>query len=385
MPLAWPSYQRGPPPILMGHRVAAAPLRRCGRRQMDNHRSSKRPPAIAAPLRAADVTWSLVHAVDPSYWPRALSLRVVMAALYFVLIPAGLLPMSTGWWLASGGSLLIYSIIMLVLYLRHPERVWLHSHLSPVVDIVMITLAVVALARPEYPLWIGYALVISSLSAVRSTRFVLLFSLWTLGVYWAGELALDVTGRAEISWQLSTVVSIMIVFTAANADTISSSNRRLRDMVVAASLTDPLTGLANRRRLRQIVDEHEGGAGSPLAVLMYDIDNFKQLNEEHGHVYADDVLVRVCAELRRVFRGADAVARYGGDELVVLAHVASPDEAVAIGQRSLNHVRDACGVHLSLGVAVYPITAPTVDGAIKAADDALRLAKQAGKDRLVAA
>lgn len=350
---------------------------------MDDHRTNRAPSASAA--RAADAAWSLEHAVDPSYWPRALGLRVVIAALYFILIPVGLLPMSTGWWLASGGSLLAYSILMLALYIRNPERVWLHSHLGPVVDTVMITVAVVALARPEYPLWIGYALVISSLSAVRSTRFVLLFSLWVLAAYWTGEIALELSGRAEHSWQLATVVSIMIIFTAANADTISSSNRRLRDMVLAASLTDPLTGLANRRRLRQIVDEHEGNPGSPLAVLMYDIDNFKQLNEDHGHVYADDVLVQVCAELRQVFRSADAVARYGGDELVVLAHVASPDEAVAIGQRSLNRVRDACGVQLSLGVAVYPTNAPTIDAAIKAADDALRLAKQAGKDRLVAA
>lgn len=352
---------------------------------MDVRRANTRPPATSPARPEPDSAWALDHAVDPLYWPRALGLRVVIAALYFILVPAGLLPMSTEWWLASAVPLLVHSIIMLALYLRWPQRVWLHSHLSPIIDTAMITVAVVALARPEYPIWVGYALVISSLSAVRSTRFVLLFSLWTLAAYWTGELALEALGRADNSWQLSAVVSIMIAFTAANADVISSSNRRLREMVLAASLTDPLTGLANRRRLRQIVDAHEGDPGRPLAVLMYDIDNFKQLNEEHGHVYADDVLVRVCTELRRTFRDADAVARYGGDELVVLAHVDSPDEAVAMGQRSLDHIRDVCGVELSLGVAIYPSNSPSLDAAIKAADDALRMAKQAGKHRLMAA
>lgn len=90
---------------------------------------------------------------------------------------------------------------------------------------------------------------------------------------------MDVSGRADPSWQLATVVSIMLIFTAINSDVISTSNRRLQGMVLHASLTDPLTGLANRRRFREILDAHHSPDTRPLAVLMYDVDNFKQINE----------------------------------------------------------------------------------------------------------
>jgi diguanylate cyclase (GGDEF)-like protein len=328
---------------------------------------------------------ALVVAVDPSYWPRALGLRVIIAFSYFVLIPAGLLPMSTGWWLLSGGGLLVYSVAAFAYYMRRPEADWLHKTVSPYIDTVVVTLATIALARPNYPIWIGYLLIVSSLSAVQNIRYVVLFSLWAVLAYWSGVAILDLSGRADPSWQLATVVSIMLVFTAINSEVISTSNRRLQEMVLHASLTDPLTGLANRRRFREILDSHHSPDNRPLAVLMYDVDNFKQINEERGHVFADTVLVRVCDELRAILRDADVVARYGGDELVVLAHVLSVDDARAMGERSLAHIRATTDIELSLGIAVYPLTAATLDDAVRVADDALGAAKRAGKARVVVA
>jgi diguanylate cyclase (GGDEF)-like protein len=323
--------------------------------------------------------------VDPSYWPRATGLRVVIAVCYFLLIPAGLLPMSTVWWMISGGGLLVYSIAVFAACLRWRDRTWLHSTLSPYIDTVLVTFAIIALARPDYPIWVGYLLIISSLSAVQSTRYVLGFSVWTIAWFWFGVWILDASGRADVSWQLSGVVSIMAIFTAINSDVISTSNRRLQGMVHKASMTDPLTGLANRRRFREILEMHHTPDTRPLAVLMYDLDNFKQLNEEFGHVHADKVLVRVCHELKGCFREADAVARYGGDELVVLAHVASPDDARMLAERSLKLVKENVGVGLSIGVAVYPLTSISLDGAVTAADHALGSAKRGGKARVVVA
>ena len=328
---------------------------------------------------------TLVVAVDPSYWPRALGLRVIIALSYFVLIPVGLLPMSTAWWLLSGGGLLVYSVAAFAYYLRRPHADWLHKTVSPYIDTAIVTIAMIALARPSYPIWIGYLLIVSSLSAVQNIRYVVLFSLWAVVAYWCGIAVLDLSGRADPSWQLATVVSIMLVFTAINSEVISTSNRRLQEMVLHASLTDPLTGLANRRRFREILDSHHSPDERPLAVLMYDIDNFKQINEERGHVFADTVLVRVCDELRTALRGADVVARYGGDELVVLAHAASLEDARAIGERSLVHIRAITGVELSLGIAVYPLSAATLEDTVRAADDALGSAKRAGKARAMVA
>ncbi len=328
---------------------------------------------------------TLAVAVDPSYWPRGLGLRVVIALSYFLLIPAGLLPMSGAWWLMSGGGLLAYSVIVFAAYLRRPDALWFHKTVSPCVDTLMVTLATIALGMPSYPLWIGYLLIISAQSTVHATRYVVLFSLFSIAAYWSGIAVLELSGRADTSWQLATVVSIMLLFTAINSEVISTSNRRLQGMVLHASLTDPLTGLANRRRFREILDSHHSPDTRPLAVLMYDVDNFKRINEERGHVYADTVLVRICDELRAVLREADVVARYGGDELVVLAHVAAIEDAAALGERSLAHIRATAEVELSLGIAVYPLTAATLDDAVRSADDALGRAKRGGKARAVVA
>jgi diguanylate cyclase (GGDEF)-like protein len=316
--------------------------------------------------------------VGPGYWARALGLRVVIAVAYFVLIPAGLLPMSTAWWLISGGSLLAWSAGAYAYYRRQPDRLWLHATAAPYIDVVIVTVAIVALDRIEYPLWIGYFLIINGLSATHSTRYVLAFTLWTIGAFWAGYATLYFAGGEHVSWQLGTVVSIMAVFTAANADTISTSNRKLRELVISAALTDPLTGLDNRRRFMQVLESHDVAGEKPLAVLMYDLDNFKQLNEVMGHLHADSVLVRVAAELRSCFRDADTVARYGGDEIIVLAHVTDVADAEAMARRSLQLIRDEVGVTMSVGVSLHA-NGDAPEHAVRAADAALGRAKRSGK------
>jgi diguanylate cyclase (GGDEF)-like protein len=312
-----------------------------------------------------------------------MGLRVVIALSYVVLIRAGLLPMSTAWWIASGWSLLVYAIAMLVTYHRF-GLLRLHSDVTPFTDTLMVTLAIVALARPDYPIWIGYFLIITSLATFYTTRYMAAFALWTIALYWCGLLILDASGRAPIDWQIATIVSIMATFTALNADVISTSNRKLREMVRKAAHTDPLTGLDNRRRFREILESHGAGETRPLAVLMYDLDNFKVINEEYGHVRADAVLVRVADELRAAFREADTVARYGGDEIVVLAHVLSLDHAIGMAERSLVRIKEQTGVTMSAGISVYPFTSNTLDGALRGADAALGVAKRGGKARVAA-
>ena len=353
---------------------------------LDAERPADRVPSTHKPPPAEHaVSGAMFDAVGPGYWPRSLSLRVVISVSYFLLVPAGLLPMSTGWWLGSAGTLVMYSAAMLGLYLQQPRSLWLHKTVAPYVDVIMVTVATVAVGMPAYPIWIGYFLIISSLSAMQTTRYMLVFACGIIAQYWAGAFVLDLSGRAAMAPGLQIVVSIMAVFMALNSDLIATSNRKLRDLVLQASLTDPLTGLANRRHFREVLDSHAVAEPRPLAVLMYDLDNFKALNEEFGHIYADDVLVKVCDELRDIFRDADSVARYGGDELVVLAHVSSTADAVMMGERSLERVRDKVGVSMSVGVAVYPLTTVSLEGTVRAADDALGRAKRGGKARVVAA
>jgi diguanylate cyclase (GGDEF)-like protein len=118
---------------------------------------------------------------------------------------------------------------------------------------------------------------------------------------------------------------------------------------------------------------------------MYDLDNFKEINETCGHVYADSVLVRVAETLRETFRDADTVARYGGDEMIVLAHVSALEDAMQMARRSIERVREAVGVNISAGVSVYPLSAATMESAVTEADAALGRAKRGGKARAMLA
>ena len=168
--------------------------------------------------------------------------------------------------------------------------------------------------------------------------------------------------------------------------------RRLRsdhDRVQRASLEDPLTGVANRRRLdrERAALERSTGVGW-VAVLFVDLDDFKSVNDHLGHEVGDEVLRHVADLLRRSVRSQDVLGRFGGDEYVIVAHTCDPEQAQAIGERIVSTVRThhwedlhpGLSVSLSAGVAV---TDHAYGQLFTAADDALYAAKHAGRDRLV--
>jgi diguanylate cyclase (GGDEF)-like protein len=126
----------------------------------------------------------------------------------------------------------------------------------------------------------------------------------------------------------------------------------LYDRVHALSLTDPLTGLANRRRL-DVVLEHSFAAarrGQELSLVMIDLDGFKQYNDEFGHVRGDEILRSFATALREQVRGADLVVRYGGDEFLVVMGGASRSDADQIVARLRGGMTE---IGFTAGVAEY--------------------------------
>ena len=162
----------------------------------------------------------------------------------------------------------------------------------------------------------------------------------------------------------------------------------LREQAEALALLDPLTDLPNRRAMLDwlaVETERE----SPTGLLLVDLDGFKDVNTAHGYPAGDAVLCETATRLRQSVRADDMVARLGGDEFAVLAPHATPDEMQDISERVLATLRDFeyqdARVTASVGWAIYPADAPSVDELIAAADFCLRGAKMTGKDRALSA
>ena len=160
------------------------------------------------------------------------------------------------------------------------------------------------------------------------------------------------------------------------------------------SLTDALTGCANRRALEERVRaelDHARRAGRPVSLVVVDIDRFKSINDAHGHAAGDEVIRRVGAVLRAGVRTSDVVARYGGEEFCVLLRDADAEVAETLAgrlRRALNAAVIAThGVELqvtaSFGVASFdPITTETWETLFHRADETLFRAKRGGRDRV---
>ncbi len=178
---------------------------------------------------------------------------------------------------------------------------------------------------------------------------------------------------------------------------VSIENVGLHETVERQAVTDELTGLANRRRFQETLGtevERSRRFEAPVALVMLDIDNFKRVNDTHGHQTGDLVLREVGRIVRESSREVDTPARYGGEELAMVLPGTDLEGAFNLAER----VRQEVGalrlalpdggtlqVTASFGAATHPDTAEDGRGLVAAADEALYEAKRTGKDRTVVA
>lgn len=158
----------------------------------------------------------------------------------------------------------------------------------------------------------------------------------------------------------------------------------------ARAMTDPLTGLPNRRRFDDFAHEMAGRrrAGDRVGVLMIDLDHFKRLNDEFGHPAGDRVLVAVGRAIAGAVRDVDLPARVGGEEFAVILRDPSAAREVAERLRASVAAIDLSahgipGITASIGVAVASDPSEQVPSLVRRADDALLRAKREGRDRVV--
>jgi diguanylate cyclase (GGDEF)-like protein len=182
--------------------------------------------------------------------------------------------------------------------------------------------------------------------------------------------------RSARRWSLR---DIAFCETIASQAALAIRNAQMYEDLRSRVDRDPLTGLLNHRAFYQRLEEEAARgarAGRPVVVMMLDLDNFKALNDSHGHLAGDEALRRTGEALRSVCRSGDVAARLGGDEFALI--LPETADTTAAAERVLAAVHSIARVSASLGVATGcgPGTS-----AVQLADDSLLRAKQAGKRR----
>jgi two-component system, cell cycle response regulator len=199
-----------------------------------------------------------------------------------------------------------------------------------------------------------------------------------------GAVAVECGG--PVGGRVATGAVTMLAHYASQA-ALALRNAHLLADITRMALSDPLTGLANRRSFEESyareVDRSRRSA-APLSVVMVDIDHFKRVNDDHGHEMGDLVLVHVGERLPKAARPMDICARLGGEEFVVLLPGCTPVEALHVAERLRAAIAaDApLPITASAGVATLGVHLDDPAQLLPAADEALYAAKAAGRDQV---
>lgn len=208
-----------------------------------------------------------------------------------------------------------------------------------------------------------------------------------LGVINLERPAIDAFSREEIE----------LLGAVADLAAIATKNALLHEETVELSITDPLTGAANRRQLFARLELEVARAlryESPLSVLMIDIDHFKLLNDLQGHRTGDIVLRKVCDLLKEATRKVDTLARYGGEEFMIVLPQVGKKEALEAAEKLRRAVEDAAfeegaqqptgRITISIGVGSLHEDAKTLEQLVDCSDAALYASKRGGRNRATA-
>jgi diguanylate cyclase (GGDEF)-like protein len=252
----------------------------------------------------------------------------------------------------------------------------------PFGGILCIAFLWLALDQPESYLWAFFLY-----SIVVNSRRLEGRAFWSLAIFTivlaAGcQVFLDArhgNGLLTLNGLVTFAVTLGMAVVASNMAA------RWREAEAAARLLaqiDPLTGLLNRRDFLAGFDTTDAGM-TTYSVLMLDIDNFKRINDEQGHLEGDRVLVETAMALRELARPGDRMGRFGGEEFVVFLANAGTRTAMSLAEEARHRIRARTGATVTIGCATHQPGEESL-AVLRRADDLLLKGKRSGKDQTLA-
>ena len=293
---------------------------------------------------------------QPLRWRRDLALAVVAIAWLFVFEQVW--PSISARVIGVSLALAIPMVDALLLFVRHARRPWPASHRVVVFFLAALTLTL----------------------ALRAAN-----QLW-------GDPVASLASEQPLQVLLYVLATLSPVATALGFALMVAT--RLQNELGDAAFTDPLTGLANRRRVEALARPWIDDPQARLSALMIDVDHFKKINDGFGHDAGDEALVWLGSHLRAQARASDLVGRLGGEEFVMLLPGTSVDAAAALAERLRATVaalpldlgaQGRWPMTISIGVAERVVGDTDVRALLRRADDAMYEAKRAGRNRVAVA
>jgi diguanylate cyclase (GGDEF)-like protein len=202
------------------------------------------------------------------------------------------------------------------------------------------------------------------------------------GILYVDSPPTDEVGEMQIRMLLDFAAQAAIAIENAR---LYNETKRLLEETQRLALTDALTGLSNRRALNELLDRELTNAeryGAPLAFIILDLDDLKKINDTLGHSAGDEALKQFADIAKGAGRRGDIIARFGGDEFVIVMAQTDRDQA-EIAILRLRERFQAANLRCSIGVGMFPNDGRDSASLLNAADEALYQAKSQGKNRFV--
>ena len=287
---------------------------------------------LAAAVLLSRILWKAYVLLSPELWQWVnvplMKSQLALNALSFLLLLA-LLQLCRAWqsrrWVRRALPFLSVGLFVISLC----REGYLIGILSPAAMISYVSLAAVGLVL------LPRSIVYSAFIPVTLYLAGCAYLSYANAVPYAPLFHLDSRSYSNAFWLLSMLWFIApILFTClALLEILLSQWRHREQLIQELSQTDPLTSLFNRRSINQRLEHLHQNAGAGYALVLLDLDHFKQINDLHGHNKGAEALIKVSAILRQNLRSSDAAGRFGGEEFILILHESALDQALQAAER----------------------------------------------------